>query len=119
MKDMAKDEETRPENRDQTTDSYVGNTREGKVRQVEEEGLDAADLDPADPYVNLGHVGAGTIMPDGTYGAPLPDPMVKKLAEEAQELDTHGQDADQSPGIQRTTRTTKAAPAKKDPEPTK
>jgi hypothetical protein len=113
---MAKDEETRPDH-DDPAFRPVGNPREGLVQRVQEEGLDPADLDPADPFVNLGHVGAGTIMPDGTYGAPLPDPMVAKLAAEAQELDTHGQDPDQSPGIKSTG--TKATPAKKATEPTK
>lgn len=112
---MAKDERE-DTGEDQTTRSYVGNLREPYVERVEAEGIQPEDLDPGHPHINLALVGAGTIMPDGTYGPPMPDPMVAKLAAEAQELDTHGTDTDQPTGIQRKAAKKTATP--KTPEPT-
>jgi hypothetical protein len=109
--DVARDQDGKP------IVGYVGNQREPYVKRVEEEGLSSEDIDPTDRFVNVGTLGAGTIMPDGTYGPPMPDPNVKKLAEEAEELDLHGQDADQSPGIKSATPAKKTTP--KAPEPTK
>lgn len=53
--------------------------------QVAESDLEAAPADQQGPtggsFHNPATVGSGTILPGGTYGAPLPDPNVRKLAE--------------------------------------
>lgn len=53
--------------------------------QVDASTLEAAPEDHKGPtggsFYNPAHVGSGTILPDGTYGAPLPDPNVARLAE--------------------------------------
>lgn len=53
--------------------------------------LEAAPEDQKGPtggsFYNPAHVGSGTILRDGTYGAPLPDPNVAKLADQTTESD--------------------------------
>lgn len=67
-----------------------GNPREGLMKQIEEEGLDPSIVDlgtgqtgpRGDSFVNPALIGSGTILPGGQgYGAPLPDPNVKRLQE--------------------------------------
>lgn len=63
---------------------------------TEASGMEAAPEDQraperGDSFYNPATVGSGTILPDGTYGAPLPDPNVarlEKLAEETKDSDT-------------------------------
>lgn len=52
-------------------------------------------------FYNPALVGSGTIMPDGTYGAPLPDPLLLKRQEDP-EVTTDLKDADPNPPAQRT-----------------
>lgn len=56
---------------------------------TEASGMEAAPEDQTGPtggsFYNPATVGSGTILPDGTYGAPLPDPNVEKLAKLAEE----------------------------------
>jgi hypothetical protein len=65
---------------------------DAKVQAVQESTLEAAPKDQSGPrgesFLNPAIVGSGTIMADGTYGAPLPDPnveRVQKLSTEAEE----------------------------------
>lgn len=56
---------------------------EEKREAVQSSGLEAAPKDQTSPtggsFVNPASIGSGTIMADGTYGAPLPDPSVDRL----------------------------------------
>jgi hypothetical protein len=56
------------------------------VEAVEASDLEAAPEGQRDPqgasYHNSALTGSGTIMPDGTYGAPLPDPLLVKRQED-------------------------------------
>jgi hypothetical protein len=76
-----------------TTNSngQAGDPAERPGATAKEEAVAASTLESApadqkgpggDSFYNPALVGSGTIMPDGTYGAPLPDPNVKKLAED-------------------------------------
>jgi hypothetical protein len=65
--------------------------RQNLVDRVEDEGLDIDVKDPTGgtqlgpdeaSFINPALVGSGTIMPDGTYGAPLPDPNLARVNEE-------------------------------------
>lgn len=57
--------------------------------QVDASTLEAAPEDQKGPtggsFHNPATVGSGTILPDGTYGAPLPDPNVARLAKAHEE----------------------------------
>lgn len=71
---------------DSATEERAARLRE----KVDASTLKAAPEDQKGPvggsFVNPATVGSGTILPDGTYGAPLPDPNVErleKLAEDA------------------------------------
>lgn len=70
---------------DATTEERAQRLRE----KVDASTLESAPEDQKGPtggsFVNPATVGSGTIMPDGTYGAPLPDPNVEKLAKLAEE----------------------------------
>jgi hypothetical protein len=71
--------------------TLVPEHRRGLVERVEEEGLDVEVKDPTGgsqlgpdeaSFINPALVGSGTIMPDGTYGPPLPDPNLARVNEE-------------------------------------
>ena len=108
--------------------------RESLVERVEEEGLDIEVVDPTGgsqlgpdgaSFINPALVGAGTIMPDGTYGSPLPDPNLARVNEETstdlqfaterdrQEAEAAGQTGDANTSVVEPKAATKAAPAKK------
>lgn len=59
---------------------------DAKVAAVEASDLEAAPASQIDPqgssFYNPALTGSGTIMPDGTYGAPLPDPNLEKRNED-------------------------------------
>lgn len=59
---------------------------QAKVDAVAASDLEAAPASQVDPqgssFYNPALTGSGTIMPDGTYGAPLPDPNLAKRREE-------------------------------------
>lgn len=61
-------------------DARPGNT--AKERAVEASDLEAAPASQIDQqgtsFYNPALTGSGTIMPDGTYGSPLPDPNLEK-----------------------------------------
>ena len=117
---------------DQAT--LVPSHRESLVERVEEEGL---DLDVKDPtggsqlgpdeasFINPALVGSGTIMPDGTYGPPLPDPNLARVQEEhstdlqfaterdRKEAEDAGQTGDANTSVVEPKAPAKSAPAKK------
>lgn len=57
--------------------------------EVDASTMEAAPEDQKGPtgasFYNPATVGSGTILPDGTYGAPLPDPNVARLAKAHEE----------------------------------
>lgn len=67
---------------DSTTEERATRLRE----KVNASTLEATPADQAGPtggsFVNPATVGSGTIMPDGTYAAPLPDPNVERLSDQ-------------------------------------
>lgn len=62
-----------------------------KEKAVAASTMEAAPEDQTGPtgtsFYNPATVGSGTIMADGTYGAPLPDPNVAKLRDQAEKND--------------------------------
>ena len=75
----------------QTTESTSGGQEESSLvragQAAKEEAVAASDLQAApdsqtgvqgDSFYNPALTGSGTIMADGTYGAPLPDPNLKR-----------------------------------------
>ena len=81
---------------DTSREDGIQEERERALQEkVDASTLDAAPADQTGPtggsFYNPATVGSGTIMPDGTYGAPLPDPNVErlaKLAEDTKDSDT-------------------------------
>lgn len=59
---------------------------DAKTKAVEASDLEAAPQGQTDQqgtsFYNPALTGSGTIMPDGTYGAPLPDPNLAKRNED-------------------------------------
>lgn len=62
-----------------------------KEKAVAASTMEAAPEDQTGPtgssFYNPASVGSGTIMANGTYGAPLPDPNLAKLREQAEKPD--------------------------------
>jgi hypothetical protein len=86
-----------------TKDQTIDGARTGDEAKLE--AVKASDLEAApasqtteqgSSFYNPALTGSGTILPDGTYGAPLPDPNVKRLAEDPG-YTTEVQDADPNP----------------------
>lgn len=86
---MAENDRDRERQADPAT--LVPEHRRDLVERVEEEGLDVSVKDPTGgsqlgpdeaSFINPALVGSGTIMPDGTYGPPLPDPNLARVQEE-------------------------------------
>ena len=80
---------------DQNPDERQGNA--AKLEAVEASPLEAAPESQTDgqgtSFYNPALTGSGTILLDGTYGAPLPDPNLaerRKLTTEAEEQDGAG-----------------------------
>lgn len=73
-----------PASEDTADDARPGNT--AKEKAVEASDLEAAPASQIDPqgtsFYNPALTGSGTIMPDGTYGRPLPDPNLAKRKED-------------------------------------
>lgn len=58
-----------------------------KLEAVKASSMEAAPEDQTGPtgssFYNPATVGSGTILADGTYGSPLPDPNVARLRDES------------------------------------
>ena len=86
-----------PEAGDTSTQDAIQEERNRALQEkVDASTMEAAPADQSGPigesFYNPATVGSGTIMPDGTYGAPLPDPNVEKLAKLAEDQkDSDGQ----------------------------
>lgn len=74
-----------------SNEGQAGTPAERPGATAKEEAVAASTLEAApedqrgpggDSFYNPALVGSGTIMPDGTYGAPLPDPNVARLQED-------------------------------------
>lgn len=83
------------------TTGAQGAERQGN--QAKLDAVEASDLEAApasqtgaqgDSYYNPALTGSGTILPDGTYGAPIPDPNLGKR----QELTTEAKEEDGTTG---------------------
>lgn len=102
---------------DQAPEDGARQGDQAKLDAVEASDLEAAPESQTDgqgtSFYNPALTGSGTIMPDGTYGAPLPDPNLAKR----QELSTEAEEADGTTGPNVTGGT--AAPAAKTSTTTK
>lgn len=77
---------------------------QAKLDAVAASDLEAAPQSQTDgqgtSFYNPALTGSGTILPDGTYGAPLPDPNLEKR----QDLTTKADSAEPAPAPKRSSR---------------
>jgi hypothetical protein len=89
---------TNREDQGQAQDPLERQGNQAKLDAVAASPLEAAPESQTDgqgtSFYNPALTGSGTIMPDGTYGAPLPDPNLEKR----RELTTEAEEADGTTG---------------------